>query len=111
MPLRFLALICAPAILVSVAATQPLRADGMNYTDVEYSNPAGLSLRFDGHVPSGEGPFPAAIIVHGGAWVTGDRKRSVSPLFSTLESANFAWFSISYRLANALDHLRAGGRA
>jgi alpha-L-fucosidase 2 len=57
----------------------------------------------DAHVPEGDGPFPAVVIVHGGAWVTGDRKRSVEPLFKPLTDAGFAWFSISYRLANMTD--------
>jgi acetyl esterase/lipase len=41
--------------------------------------------------------------VHGGAWVTGDRRASVQPLFAPLAASGFAWFSISYRLANMLD--------
>jgi len=90
-------------MLVWLTNTAGLRGEEKTYTGVEYWHPAGVSLCFDGHVPAGEGPFPAAILVHGGAWVTGDRKRSVAPLFSVLDSANFAWFSISYRLANALD--------
>src|ERR1700722_739422 len=68
--------------------------------NVEYGRAGDSSLRLDAHVPDGPGPFPAAIIVHGGAWVTGDRKRSVEPLFQPLSSHGFAWFSISYRLAN-----------
>jgi alpha-L-fucosidase 2 len=78
--------------------TADLRAGGV-YSDVEYSRPGGFSLQFDAHVPSGKGPFPAAIIVHGGAWVTGDRRHSVEPLFKPLSDAGIAWFSISYRLA------------
>ena len=68
--------------------------------DVEYGRAADFSLRLDAHIPDGPGPFPAAIIVHGGGWVRGDRKHTVQPLFQPLSAANFAWFSISYRLAN-----------
>ncbi len=39
------------------------------------------------------------MIVHGGGWIGGDRKREVEPLFDPLSRAGFAWFSISYRLA------------
>lgn len=84
-------------------AASSVRAGGAFYTDVEYSRPDGYSLRLDAHVPEGDGPFPAVVIVHGGAWVTGDRKRSVEPLFKPLSDGGFAWFSISYRLANMAE--------
>ena len=68
--------------------------------DVEYSHPGNVSLRLDGFLPGGERPAPAVIIVHGGAWVAGDRRWNVEPVFQPLSEAGFAWFSISYRLAN-----------
>ena len=72
---------------------------GARYNDVEYGQAGGTTLFFDGYVPPGPGPFPAVILVHGGGWVTGDKRASVQPLFQPLEQAGFAWFSISYRLA------------
>jgi acetyl esterase len=72
---------------------------GKTFDNIEYGNPGGYSLRLDAYVPDGPGPFPAAIIVHGGAWVIGNRKHSVQPLFQPLEEAGFAWFSIDYHLA------------
>lgn len=66
---------------------------------IEYGRAGDFSLRLDAHFPDGSGPFPAAIIVHGGGWIRGDRKHSVEPLFKPLSDAGFAWFSISYRLA------------
>lgn len=94
-----------PSAIVPVLlmAASGLRAGGTSYTDVEYSRPSGHSLRLDAQIPDGEGPFPAVIIVHGGAWVSGDRKRSVEPLFKPLSDGGFAWFSISYRLAIMAD--------
>jgi acetyl esterase/lipase len=56
--------------------------------NIEYGNVSGHSLRMDAHVPNGQGPFPAAIIIHGGAWVTGDRSHTVQPLFQPL---GFIW--------------------
>jgi acetyl esterase len=84
-------------------STMDMRAGGKVYSDVEFSRPGGYSLKLDAHIPEGDGPFPAVVIVHGGAWVTGDRRRSVEPLFEPLSDAGFAWFSISYRLANVAD--------
>ena len=78
-------------------AVWPARAESRQ--DVEYSRVGETSLRMDVHTPAGPGPFPAVVIVHGGGWVTGDRRNNVAPLFKPLEDAEFAWFSISYRLA------------
>src|SRR5579871_6138450 len=60
---------------------------GKSYENVEFSRADGNSLQLDASVPEGRGPFPAVIIVHGGAWVTGDRRRSVEPLFKPLSDA------------------------
>lgn len=76
-----------------------LEAAPLRLNDVEYARPAGQSLRFDAAIPPGPGPFAAAILVHGGAWVRGDRRIDVAPLFTPLTDAGIAWFSISYRLA------------
>ena len=70
-----------------------------DFKDIEYSQAGNVSLKMDAHIPDGKGPFASAIIVHGGAWVAGDRVNNVKPLFEPLEKAGFAWFSISYRLA------------
>ena len=45
-------------------------------TDIEYSRAGGMSLRLDASVPEGSGPFRAAVIVHGGGWIRGDRPSS-----------------------------------
>lgn len=67
--------------------------------DVEYAQVNGMSLRLDACLPNSPVKTPAAIIVHGGGWVRGDRRIDVQPLFEPLSQAGFAWFSISYRLA------------
>jgi acetyl esterase len=74
--------------------------------DIEYSRAGEMSLRMDASIPSGPGPHPAVILVHGGGWVSGDRARNVAPLFEPLEQAGFAWFSVSYRFAT--DFLMLG---
>jgi alpha-L-fucosidase 2 len=67
--------------------------------NIEYGRAGEISLRMDAHFPQGEGPFPAIILVHGGAWVTGDRFHNMAPLFTPLTEAGFACFTISYRFA------------
>jgi acetyl esterase len=78
-------------------------AAGEEYTvvrDVEFSRPAGVSIKLDAHVPPGKGPFPTVILVHGGGWTAGSKTAAfVQPLFEPLTQGGFAWFTIDYRLA------------
>jgi acetyl esterase len=67
--------------------------------DVAYANPGGRALRLDLRVPEGAGPFPTAILVHGGGFDEGSKSTNVRPLFDVLSNAGFAWFSIDYRMA------------
>jgi alpha-L-fucosidase 2 len=69
--------------------------------DVEYARPGGKPVLLDLHVPDGVGPFPTAILVHGGGFDEGSKSTNVRPLFAPLADAGFAWFSIDYRLAPA----------
>ncbi len=93
-----------PAVsLALLVASFAMQATAKSYDNIEYSRAAGTSLQFDAWVPDGSGPFPAVIIVHGGGWVSGDRRLSVEPLFDPLKEAGLAWFSISYRLAKGID--------
>lgn len=70
--------------------------------DVVYDPEHGLKL--DAYVPAGAGPFPAAILVHGGGWEAGDKVTYITPLFEPLARAGIAWFSIDYRLTPAVRH-------
>jgi acetyl esterase len=67
--------------------------------NIEYARPGGVSVALDAFVPSGDGPFPAVIIVHGGGFTGGDRRHAVAPLREALSDGDFVWFSIDYRLA------------
>ena len=92
---------CLTLALLSIACVSFLQAELRELDvreNIEYGHAGGTSLQLDARIPPGKGPFPAAIIVHGGAWVTGDRRRSVEPLFQPLADAKIATFSVSYRL-------------
>jgi acetyl esterase len=41
--------------------------------DIEYARPDGIPLLARLYRPSGKGPFPGVVEVHGGAWTTNDR--------------------------------------
>src|SRR4029453_11032792 len=81
-------------LCAAVAASQPIDRKG-----VEYGKPGGHPLLLDLHVPDGPGPFPAAILVHGGGFDGGSRATNMSPTFQPFADAGFAWFSIDYRMA------------
>ena len=89
MRLLALAAVCAVA-----AVAAPLDQKGL-----EYGRPGGHALLLDLHVPDGPGPFPAAILVHGGGFDSGSRATNMAPTFQPLADAGFAWFSIDYRMA------------
>lgn len=67
--------------------------------DISYAEAGGGKLLLDAHVPEGAGPFPIAILVHGGGWGSGGKEGDITPLLDPLSTANFTWFSIDYRLA------------
>ncbi len=72
----------------------------ITHSNIEYSQAAGEKLLLDIHEPSGLGPFPVAIYVHGGGWMGGDKANpDDSAMLEILNRAGFTWFSINYRLA------------
>src|SRR6266478_8249494 len=86
-------------LIITIACTAILSGAPSEQKDVEYGRPGGKPLLLDMHVPDGPGPFPAAILVHGGGFDEGSKSTNVRPLFDVLANAQFAWFSIDYRMA------------
>jgi alpha-L-fucosidase 2 len=84
-----------PVLLLLLALT----ARAELKSDIIFASPAGTNLTLDAFVPDGDGPFPACILVHGGAWMNGTKTSYISPLFEPLSQAKFTWFTINYRLA------------
>jgi acetyl esterase len=102
LPLAFLLMISGYSAAGAEAPRAALHETRFE-TDIEYARVNGISLRMDASIPASTKKFPAVIIVHGGAWVGGDRRLNVQPLFQPLTDAGFAWFSISYRLATDIS--------
>lgn len=85
-----LIILLLPLVLSSLVASAEL------IQDVEFAKPDGVSLTLDVNVPDGKGPFPIAILVHGGR-TNADKKDFIFPLFPPLTEAKFTWFTINYR--------------
>lgn len=94
--LRQVAKYIAVCMIIMLSATF---ARGADFKDVVYREIDGVRLAVDVHIPEGKGPFPAAILVHGGGWVAGDKQQYITYVFQPLSDAGFAWFSVNYRLA------------
>jgi pectinesterase len=71
-----------------------------NRLNLEYGEAGGEKLLLDAHVPAREGPFPVAILVHGGGWTGRDKESptDIVPVFAPV-ATNFTWFTLNYRLA------------
>ena len=66
--------------------------------DVVYATPDGEPLKADIYRPTGEGPFPGVLCIHGGAWLFGG-KTFMSTTPQKLAEAGYTAVSINYRLA------------
>ena len=92
-----LRLLLLPLLAATLLAAAPARAEMKN--DIEFAHPGDVSLTLDASVPDGPGPFPTAILVHGGGFTGGTKQSFIKPLFQPLTDAKFTWFTINYRLA------------
>lgn len=82
-------------VCVALGMAPGARGQAVDAKGVEYGHGQLLDL----HIPDGPGPFPAAILVHGGGFDGGSRSTNMAPTFEPLAAAGFAWFSIDYRMA------------
>jgi acetyl esterase len=65
--------------------------------DIEYLRHGDTPLLARLYRPKGEGPFPALIDVHGGAWASGDRLNN-APLDEALAKSGIAVLAIDFRM-------------
>ncbi len=76
-------------------------ADGDQYErtrNIVYKEIDGETLKLDAYIPKGEGPFPAVLVVHGGAWRMGS-KGQLGMYARGLAKRGYVSFAINYRLA------------
>lgn len=68
------------------------------HEDLIYARRDGELLRADVYVPPGDGPFPAVLCLHGGAWRSGDKGR-MRGIARQLADSGYTAVAINYRLA------------
>lgn len=66
--------------------------------DVVYAEVGGEELLADLYVPHGEGPFPCVLMVHGGAWLAGNKSHMAGHA-RYLADRGYSVVCISYRFA------------
>lgn len=67
--------------------------------DIPYLDNGQDTFLFDWYCPEGPGPFPVIIVIHGGAWVLGNKGGSNILLFNQyFSSKGYAVFDIQYGL-------------
>jgi alpha-L-fucosidase 2 len=68
--------------------------------DIEFVAIGDVKLALDAYVPKhGRGPFPCIVWVHGGGFVSGDKKDFPRQLLDPICDAGFAMIALNYRLA------------
>ncbi len=65
---------------------------------ITYSTVGDRELLLDAFIPNGDGVHPAVLVVHGGAWRSGNR-RQLRAYATELAERGFVCFAIDYRLA------------
>jgi acetyl esterase/lipase len=76
----------------------PIMTDGVtSYKDVAYATKSAAE-KLDLYVPSGKGPFPLVINIHGGAFKAGDKTMLGGDDANPLLAAGYAVATINYRL-------------
>ena len=99
--MRALLLAVLVAALGAPALAQDPPVDVEFRRDVEYARVGDESLRLDVSMPKGAtGQLPAIVVIHGGAWRTGDR-RELDELTWHLAQEGFVAATVSYRFCPA----------
>ena len=97
---------------LSEAAGAPPVAEGLRgiteQLDVVYTRVGDTELKLDLARPEGDGPFPAVVVIHGGAWRAGD-KSQVQTKPKAFNGRGYVLVSVNYRLHPAVIYKEQAG--
>jgi len=74
-----------------------LPAGVSRFLDVPYIQDGGEEHQIDIYVPSGTGPFPLVLMIHGGGWDAGDKATAGIDMAMKITPAGIAVASVNYR--------------
>lgn len=108
LPILLLAAACAPVTPAPEEAPTPVQSNNAMFgTDANLApSTPGAVLRYADHprgfaelrLPEGDGPFPLAVIYHGGCWKTGIASQAyMAPLATRWQSLGIATLNVDYR--------------
>ena len=85
-------------LLMFVAVSSAWMVSARTVPDIEYAIVDGISLRLDLYLPDEPlaAPVPLVLWIHGGAWISGDKRPTSAP---EVLGPRYAVASIDYRLA------------
>ncbi len=84
--------------LIPMILPSSVHADATIERNVEYLRLETVQLLADVYQPAGDGPFPAVLMVHGGAWMSGNKSHVVQHA-KRFMSRGYVVVAINYRLA------------
>lgn len=89
----------APAPAPVPEAAAPSVPEDPNYVkDVVYCTVDGVDLKMDIAKPTGDGPFPAIVCIHGGGWQLGN-KSGFEPTARVMAANGYLAVTVAYRFA------------
>jgi acetyl esterase len=93
----FRAMVALSSLLWAQLPSAPVNAQEVSVVEkVRFSDVGDLSM--DVYMPSGEGPFPGVMVIHGGGWYRGGTSWFAEEA-QYLAERGFVAFAITYRLA------------
>jgi acetyl esterase/lipase len=100
MIVKHIFLICAFCVVAQLSFAAPSGGTSQSTSEVYAIASDGTPLTWTVYAPSGTGPWPAVLVIHGGRFVGGDPEDAgVNGCGQDLANAGFIAFAIDYRLA------------
>ena len=98
LPARAGTMLIPPLLAVEKSDTIPVKS----HKDLVYAKHGDREMKLDLYVPEkGGGPFPLVVWIHGGSWISGNKKECV-PLNLGYCQNGYAAASLSYRFSTSI---------